>query len=375
MCGSGTVLAVARAHGHLAFGIDCDPLAVLSSKVWTSAINARTILDKADEVLRRARRRCRLTPSRHAYPSTADDETRKFIDYWYDRNSRRELFALSECVSRIRNETTRRTLWCAFSRMIVAKKNGVSLAMDLAHSRPHRVRSSAPVRPFDQFVAAATYVVRNCLVRGRRGIGPKPEVRHGDNRRLPFNRETFDLVITSPPYLNAIDYLRCSKFSLVWMGHTIGELRTIRSNSVGAERGLDLEDLSDPVRKTVSCMGDVNLLQDRQRRVLARYVLDMQSSVTEVARVLKDGGRAVYVVGNNQLGDVFISNSNAVRAVATNAGMKLESEYVRELPPNRRYLPPPSSSGVGKNLESRMRKEVVLQFAKRDGGISRRCNE
>jgi hypothetical protein len=26
-----------------------------------------------------------------------------------------------------------------------------------------------------------------------------------------------DFVITSPPYLNAIDYVRCSKFTLVWM--------------------------------------------------------------------------------------------------------------------------------------------------------------
>jgi hypothetical protein len=34
-----------------------------------------------------------------------------------------------------------------------------------------------------------------------------------------------DLIFTSPPHLNAIDYLRCSKFSLVWMGHSIAALR------------------------------------------------------------------------------------------------------------------------------------------------------
>jgi len=43
------------------------------------------------------------------------------------------------------------------------------------------------------------------------------------------------VVLTSPPYLNAIDYMRCSKFSLVWMGHTIRELRNIRADSVGTE--------------------------------------------------------------------------------------------------------------------------------------------
>ena len=36
MVGSGTVLAVARANGHRAIGIDCDPLSVLLAKTWTS---------------------------------------------------------------------------------------------------------------------------------------------------------------------------------------------------------------------------------------------------------------------------------------------------------------------------------------------------
>ena len=37
MMGSGTVLAMARARGHRGFGFDLDPLAVLISKVWTTA--------------------------------------------------------------------------------------------------------------------------------------------------------------------------------------------------------------------------------------------------------------------------------------------------------------------------------------------------
>src|ERR1700730_15819441 len=34
MAGSGTVLAVARARGHHAIGVDVDPLAVLLARVW-----------------------------------------------------------------------------------------------------------------------------------------------------------------------------------------------------------------------------------------------------------------------------------------------------------------------------------------------------
>src|SRR6266481_2938720 len=55
MAGSGTVLAVARAKGHWAFGFDVDPLAVLLAGVWTRTVDAERVKDKAAEVLDRAK--------------------------------------------------------------------------------------------------------------------------------------------------------------------------------------------------------------------------------------------------------------------------------------------------------------------------------
>src|SRR4051812_5190866 len=54
MAGSGTVLAVARANGHRAFGVDLDPLAVLLAGVWTRTVDPDAVNEKAAEVLRRA---------------------------------------------------------------------------------------------------------------------------------------------------------------------------------------------------------------------------------------------------------------------------------------------------------------------------------
>ena len=53
---------------------------------------------------------------------------------------------------------------------------------------------------------------------------------------IPIKDGIADLVVTSPPYLNAIDYLRGHKLSLVWMGHQIEELRELRSANIGSER-------------------------------------------------------------------------------------------------------------------------------------------
>src|SRR6266849_9639799 len=78
-------------------------------------------------------------------------------------------------------------------------------------------------------------VLNNTIHVKSRDRGPAPSIHLGDARKLPVESGSIDLVLTSPPYLNAIDCLRCSKFSLIWMGETISGLRRVRADSVGAE--------------------------------------------------------------------------------------------------------------------------------------------
>jgi hypothetical protein len=47
--------------------------------------------------------------------------------------------------ARVHDEATRDVLWCGFSRLIITKSAGASLAMDLSHSRPHKEFTRAPV--------------------------------------------------------------------------------------------------------------------------------------------------------------------------------------------------------------------------------------
>lgn len=75
MTGSGTVLAVARAKGHRALGVDIDPLAVLLAGVWTRTVDADRVNDKAAEVLDRAKAAFRSLPSGQAYPVESDRGT------------------------------------------------------------------------------------------------------------------------------------------------------------------------------------------------------------------------------------------------------------------------------------------------------------
>lgn len=364
MMGSGTVPAVARSNGHRAFGVDIDPLAVLISKVWTTAIDVTAVREKANEVLDRARHRFSKTSIRDAYPRDADPETRAFVVYWFDEYSRRQLASLAHVISNIRDIAMRDVFWCSFSRLIIAKQSGASLALDLAHSRPHRAFSRAPAKPFTKFFAAVDRVIENCVGKNTSGRGPAPRLFEADARELPLRDETIDLVLTSPPYLNAIDYMRCSKFSLIWMGHTIPSLRQLRTESVGTEAGDRTLDKDKVVREIMKELNLRPALQQRHKAILARYIDDMRRSLSEVARVLVPGGRAFYVVGENTIRGTYIRNSKIIEAVAGNAGLKLTDSRTRALPGNRRYLPPPTTKAKPDEFDSRMRREVVLSFRK-----------
>lgn len=359
MSGSGTVLAIAQAHGHSAIGIDTDPLAVLISRAWTTAINPTVLMEMATIVLDRARRAFVHLRTRDAYPSHSDEETRRFVRFWFDDYVRRQLTALADVITDVDDEKIRIALWCAFSRLIITKQSGASLAMDLSHSRPHKVFRRAPSKPFSKFMFAAERVADGCVDDRLHDSVPPTQVHEGDARMIPLDDSSVDLILTSPPYLNAIDYLRCSKFSLIWMGYVVNEMRRIRSASIGTLVGKHEDAYA---RDIISRIRLQPALKPSQEAILTRYVYDMRQVICETARVLVDGGKAVYVIGENTMHGTFIPNSRMVEEVASDVGLRCEDRRSRKLPANRRYLPPPSGRTAA--LDGRMRQEIMLTLTK-----------
>ena len=235
MAGSGTTLVTAKLRGHEAIGYDRDPLAVLIARSWLTNINPEKTEKKASEILMRARTRARKLALSIAYPRRADEETKAFVRYWFDNKNRIQLTALSDSIFRIHDSTMRNLMWCAFSRLIITKKSGVSLAMDVSHSRPHRSYDKAPINVFDNFEMAVKRIIKAAPFHKKKKGSAQASVNFADARDLPIANNSIDIVITSPPYLNAIDYIRGHKFSLIWMGYSIAELRKVRSTNVGTE--------------------------------------------------------------------------------------------------------------------------------------------
>jgi DNA modification methylase len=363
MSGSGTVVRQATNLGHAAIGFDMDPLAVLMGSVWTTPVDDALIEKIFKSIIQEARS---LDEDDIYLPWIDDDgETSDFISFWFAARQRvvlrRIAFVLYKYSKRRFSKEKRAAtdvIKVAFSRIIVTKERGASLARDTSHSRPHKVAEDSD---FDVWEAMDRSVrqVRQRLKSAPPSLGA--QISRGDARDLTsVENGIVDVVLTSPPYLNAIDYLRGHRMSLVWLGYQIKELRFVRSTSIGAERAPDKPSAGVLFKKILDSMCVADRLPSRHRSIVERYCEDVYRMVSEISRVLKPGGKATFVVGNSCLKGNFISNSNGVSMAAEMLGFFAEAHFERELPNSSRYLPVMASGALGK----RMRTETILTFRK-----------
>lgn len=354
MCGSGVVLREAVQKGHVAIGLDLDPLAVLMSKVWTQDLDTSELLETCEYVVRQSKE---IEQSDIWLPwIDEDEETSKYIDYWFASNQREQLRRLAYFVSK-KQGPIYRALQLAISRLIVTKKVGASLAWDVSHSRPHRVKLSNDYDVLTKFRTAVSFIAD--ILRP-----PPPRnatVSIGDARKLTsISDGCADVVITSPPYFNAIDYIRGHRLALVWLGYRVSNLRRIRSKSVGRERKLsELKFRNSGLNNSLLPEG----LDDGTLSHFRQYILDMNKVMSEILRILKPNGQAVLVIGRSRINGREIDNPGLIRSIGEFLGLQQVKCGERAIPDNRRYLPPPNLN-VHKALQKRMRVETVLTLEK-----------
>jgi SAM-dependent methyltransferase len=354
MCGSGTVLVAAVQRGHHAIGVDLDPLATRMSSVATTDLDVPSGRRLLEDVAKAARL------DRKTRAPWTDTETRRFAEFWFPDRQRLQLCRLARAIHGMDHGPVRMLAEISLSRTIVTKAPKASRAADTSHSRPHRVCEISEYDVLDGFERAFTDLLKFVA---KRGLAGSSEVHLGDCRTLScVEDQSVDLVVTSPPYLNAIDYMRGHKLALIWLGYTVSELRNIRATSIGAERGLDapgVDFADDLVAEITRDQPHPELLPTA---VLHRYSHDLLLFAQQMARVMKPNSRLVAVVGNSSLRGNFIRNDRMTQLSLEHFGFVTEATTERALPENRRYMP--MKAGVNNSsITNRMRTETVLAMS------------
>ena len=375
MCGSGITLLEGWAAGRAVIGVDLDPLARRQAKARTTALGNTEVLEAGQATLRRtADLMAGLGPQRdplEALKAVMDPATREFLDYWFLPETQRELACLTLAIREEPDADLRNLLEVIFSSTIVTKSGGVSRARDLAHTRPHRVSDKAPRRPVPLF---ANLVERAAGAYGSIDRDAMGECRivDGDARSLPLPDRSVDLIVTSPPYANALDYMRAHKFSLAWLGDPIPSLTKLRREYIGSEASgnqaaTSVDSLPAKVEAVVERVGEADATKSR---VLRRYFADMSASISEMQRVLRPGSAAVIVVGPSTMRGILVPTHECLANLATQAGLDVVAVAPRNLDRDRRMMPARNAGRTGSGnrdttgIERRMHTEYVIGAVK-----------
>ncbi len=362
MMGSGTTVVEALLEGRRGIGLDLDPLALRLGPVKTRSIDVdklrhigQMVVSQAYHLLSNGGMIDKMLNERY------DKRTRAFINYWFLPGTQRELMALVLALQGVADTSIRRFLELTFSSIIITKSGGVSRARDLAHSRPHLDRTKIPKNAIEQFA-----------LRLRKNLNSISELRvngtmassiAGDARLMPFADGVFDLIVTSPPYANAIDYMRAHKFSLVWLGESIADLSELRAQYIGSERigYIPCGALPDRPETIVEQLAERD---SNKAAVLRKYFVEMRLVIAEMHRVLHGDAAAVVVVGPSVMRGIDVQTHYCLADIAASVGFEVVGVARRSLDRNKRMMPARFGKKTDSTIEQRMHEEYVIGLLK-----------
>ena len=193
----------------------------------------------------------------------------------------------------------------------------------------------------------------------------------GDARSLPLPDCSADLIVTSPPYANALDYMRAHKFSLAWLGDRIPSLTRLRREYIGSESsGSQATSSFNPLPAKVEAVVERVAEADATKsRVLRRYFADMSAAISEMQRVLRTGSAAVIVVGPSTMRGILVPTHECLADLARHAGLDVVGVVPRSLNRDRRMMPARNTGSNAANadatgIERRMHTEYVIGAVK-----------
>lgn len=215
-CGSGTTLVECRLLCRNAVGIELNPVGKLISEA-KSAHYVKDDIDLVMKVRSQLQQHCFMEKEWTApilVSSVLPNHPNK--EFWFKPHVLKELYAIKSTIDGYsNNKKIHDLLMMAFLRIIVPVSNQES------ETRYKAIRKTVPLgatlRLYLKILDSYVEVLRNNALPS---CDIKITVVEGDSgeKIRQFDKNIFDFVVTSPPYINSYDYYLYHKHRIYWLG-------------------------------------------------------------------------------------------------------------------------------------------------------------
>lgn len=344
-CGSGTTAIEAMLQGRNALSIDIDPFARLLIKVKTTRYDAADIafLDNVVETIRKESDNVPAAPL--ALPDLQN------IDKWFTLDAQRNLSFLKHCINTYAasNEKIRDFLLVTFAAIIRKASNA-----DDVSPKPY-VSTKYPKTPenaislffkmLDMYRAAIIEFSADVSTHSCTSV-----ILPSNDARSVGNEGFVDLAVTSPPYINAYDYVRSLRFEDVWLDlASESTLRQNRKSYVGSEVSTALNDThiyAQQSAQLVEIINEIAKVDVRRSKIVSAYFEDMARNMLSVRDALKSGGRYVIVVGDSVIRNQPIPTAKILTDIAAQNGYEYELSFKYVIRDRYLHLPRGDRGGI-----------------------------
>lgn len=338
-CGSGTTLVEALSRTREAVGIDCDPLACLIASAKTTSICPSKIRELSD-VLRK---------DAVVAPSTLTPPMPDIVNFnhWFSAASWGVLQELLKGIVSLGCTEEEKTFFLAVFSSVVRRVSNADDQTQKTYVSGTLKKSPPEVVPtfwraFDKAVCGLEDLEKVRL------HGASARIERGDASNIPLPSNSVDLIITSPPYLDSVDYMYNFMLEYFWLGPLLGvssrkQFNSMRRAVTGAKNPKREAEVLIP-----SSLKDLILEADiSPSRIAATrsYCESMARHFQSASRVLKRGAPYVLVVGNSQSTQGVLPIHDALIRLAGDAGFSFEKAFAYRI--RRHYMKFPRAGRGG----------------------------
>jgi len=328
--GSATTNIEALLSNRNSVAIDVDPFARYLAKVKTTPIDKNELSDIVEKILKKL---VEFNPKKISQSEIPDFPYR---DNWFTKEMLLELSYIRKIILDTTDNLDIRDL-CLISMSSVIR--AVSNADDNCTRTVVRKKLNKEIYPslaltkFAENLILNSYRINEFTKLFKKDYHVEiPD--NNDAKYITYPENHFDLAVTSPPYVNAVDYPRTHQLEMYWLGLANGSLSKLKELYVGTEvvKAIDYKQLHR--------IGDLeadNKIEkifkfDKRRAYIAyKYLYDMKLNMKEVYRTLKPGGRYVIVVGNNKIKGELFETWKYLMNISDSIGFKVECYFGSEI--------------------------------------------